>query len=129
MLEAISGMNHIYIRCAQTMWSEDVYRMKKFHTYYIHVMLQYMEDILEVTEQSPKSYNQVIIGPLFLNMFMSLLNDKCQRTGNISQKHEMSLTNILAAEVFNVWGIDLMGLFLPSFGNLYILVDVDYVSK
>ena len=88
-----------------------------------------MEDILEVIEQLPKFYNQVITGPLFLNMFMSLSNDKCQRTGNISQKHEMQLTSILAVELFNVWGIDLMGLFLPSFGNLYIPVDVDYVSK
>ena len=102
MSEAISGMSHTYTRCAQTIWLEDVYLMKKFHTYYIHVMLQYMEDILEVTEQSPKSYNQVITDPLFLNMFMSLLNDKCQRTGNISQKHEMPLTNILTVELFNV---------------------------
>ena len=27
------------------------------------------------------------------------------------------------------WGIDFMGLFTPSFGNLYILVAIDYVSK
>ena len=62
-------------------------------------------------------------------MFMSLLNDKCQRTRNISQKHEMSLTNILAVELFNVWGINFMGLFPPYFGNLYILVSIEYVSK
>ena len=55
--------------------------------------------------------------------------DMCQRTGNITQKHEMPLTNILEVEIFDVWGIDFMGLFPPSFGNLYILVVVDYVSK
>ncbi|KAH9770111.1 hypothetical protein KPL71_012262 [Citrus sinensis] len=55
--------------------------------------------------------------------------DRCQRTGNITKRHEMPLTNILEVEVFYVWGIDFMGPFPPSFGNLYILVAVDYVSK
>ena len=32
-------------------------------------------------------------------------------------------------EIFNIWGIDFMGSFLPSNGNLYIFVEVDYVSK
>ncbi|XP_010490378.1 PREDICTED: uncharacterized protein LOC104768149 [Camelina sativa] len=36
---------------------------------------------------------------------------------------------ILEIEVFDCWGIDFMGLFPPSYGNLYILVAVDYVSK
>ena len=31
--------------------------------------------------------------------------------------------------IFYVWGIDFMGPFPPSFGNLYILLPVDYVSK
>ncbi|KAH9727219.1 hypothetical protein KPL70_008579 [Citrus sinensis] len=55
--------------------------------------------------------------------------DRCQRTGNITRRHEMPLTNILEVEVFYIWGIDFMGHFSPSFGNLYILVAVDYVSK
>ncbi|KAL5551667.1 hypothetical protein UlMin_001843 [Ulmus minor] len=41
----------------------------------------------------------------------------------------MPLNNILEIELFDVWGIDFMGPFPPSFGNLYILVAVDYVSK
>ena len=32
-------------------------------------------------------------------------------------------------QIFDVWGIDFMGPFPPSFGNLYILLIVDYVSK
>ena len=32
-------------------------------------------------------------------------------------------------QIFYVWGIDFMGHFLLSFGNLYILLIVDYVSK
>ncbi|CAN6472321.1 unnamed protein product [Victoria cruziana] len=41
----------------------------------------------------------------------------------------MPLTPILVVDVFDVWGIDFMGPFSPSFGFLYILVAVDYVSK
>ncbi|KAL4376234.1 hypothetical protein GQ457_02G040140 [Hibiscus cannabinus] len=55
--------------------------------------------------------------------------DRCQRTGNISKRNEMPLQNILEVELFDVWGIDFMGPFPSSFGNLYILLVVDYVSK
>ena len=41
----------------------------------------------------------------------------------------MPLNNILEVELFDVWGIDFMGPFPPSYGNQYILVAVDYVSK
>ncbi|XP_075497927.1 uncharacterized protein LOC142535526 [Primulina tabacum] len=55
--------------------------------------------------------------------------DKCQRVGNISRRHELPLTNILEVELFDVWGIDFMGPFPSSFGQSYILLVVDYVSK
>jgi hypothetical protein len=41
----------------------------------------------------------------------------------------MPLMNILVSEIFYVCGIDFMGLFPSSFGNLHILLVVDYVSK
>jgi hypothetical protein len=41
----------------------------------------------------------------------------------------MPLNPILIVEIFDVWGIDFMGPFPPSFGYEYILVGVDYVSK
>jgi hypothetical protein len=41
----------------------------------------------------------------------------------------MPLNPILIVEIFDVWGIDFMGPFPNSFGHLYILVAVDYVSK
>ena len=41
----------------------------------------------------------------------------------------MPLNPILVVDVFDVWGIDFMGPFPTSFGYLYILVGVDYVSK
>ena len=55
--------------------------------------------------------------------------DKCQRLGKISRRHMMPLNPILVVDLFNVWGIDFMGSFLVSFGYIYILVGVDYVSK
>ena len=49
--------------------------------------------------------------------------------GNINTRNEMPLQGILVVQIFNVWGIDFIRPFPPSFGNLYILLTVDYVSK
>nr|GEX58524.1 hypothetical protein [Tanacetum cinerariifolium] len=53
----------------------------------------------------------------------------CQRQGKTSQRDEMPQNSIQVCEIFNVWGIDFMGLFSSSRGNKYILVAVDYLSK
>ena len=50
-------------------------------------------------------------------------------TGSLSSRNQMPLTPILVCEIFDIWGIDFMGPFPSSFGNLYILLAVDYVSK
>nr|GEZ65458.1 reverse transcriptase domain-containing protein [Tanacetum cinerariifolium] len=55
--------------------------------------------------------------------------DVCQRQGHISQKDEMPQNSIQVYEIFDVWGIDVMGPFPSSRGNKYILVAVDYLSK
>ncbi|CAN6581013.1 unnamed protein product [Malus baccata var. baccata] len=55
--------------------------------------------------------------------------DRCQRTGNIGPKQQMPQTPIFSVEIFDVWGIDFIGPFPPSFGFTYILLAVDYVSK
>ena len=55
--------------------------------------------------------------------------DRCQRMSNINKRNEMPLQGILVVQIFDVWGIDFMGPFPPSFGNLYILLVMDYVSK
>ena len=49
--------------------------------------------------------------------------------GNISKRHEMPLQGILMVQLFDVWGIDFMVPFPASFGNIYILLPVNYVSK
>jgi hypothetical protein len=53
----------------------------------------------------------------------------CQRHGNINTRDAMPLTNNHQIELFDVWGIDYMGLFPKSRNCEYILVAVDYVSK
>ena len=39
------------------------------------------------------------------------------------------MNTILEVELFDLWGMDFMGPFPPSFNNLYFLLVVDYVSK
>ena len=60
---------------------------------------------------------------------MGELCDGCQKIGNINSINEMPLRGIMVVQIFYLWGIDFMGPFQPSFGNMYILVAVDYVSK
>nr|GEZ69496.1 reverse transcriptase domain-containing protein [Tanacetum cinerariifolium] len=55
--------------------------------------------------------------------------DACQRQGKISQHDEMPQNSIKVCEIFDVWGIDFMGVFPSSRGNKYILMAVDYLSK
>ena len=57
------------------------------------------------------------------------LCDRCQKIENISSRNEMPLKGIMVVQILDVWGIDFMGPFPQSFGNLYILLAVDYVSK
>ncbi|GJS75756.1 reverse transcriptase domain-containing protein [Tanacetum coccineum] len=54
---------------------------------------------------------------------------RCQQVGGISRRDQMPMNPILVVEIFDVWGIDFMGPFPTSYGNVYILVAVDYVSK
>nr|GEZ27139.1 reverse transcriptase domain-containing protein [Tanacetum cinerariifolium] len=55
--------------------------------------------------------------------------DAYQRQGKISERDEMPQNAIQVYEIFDIWGIDFMGLFPSSRGNKYILVAVDYLSK
>nr|GEV24303.1 reverse transcriptase domain-containing protein [Tanacetum cinerariifolium] len=55
--------------------------------------------------------------------------DAYQRQGKTSQRDKMSQNSIQVYEIFDVWGINFMGLFSSSRGNKSILVAVDYLSK
>lgn len=54
--------------------------------------------------------------------------DACQIQGN-NKRNELLQNFIQEVKVFDVWGIDFMGLFPSSYANKYSLVTVDYVSK
>ena len=41
----------------------------------------------------------------------------------------MTQNPVLICKIFDVWGIDFMGPFPTSFGFMYILLAIDYVSK
>ncbi|XP_024033544.1 uncharacterized protein LOC112095670 [Citrus clementina] len=49
--------------------------------------------------------------------------------GSISKRNMMPLNPILVIEIFDCWGIDFMSPFPSSFGFVYTLVAIDYVSK
>ncbi|GJU41916.1 reverse transcriptase domain-containing protein [Tanacetum coccineum] len=50
--------------------------------------------------------------------------DICQRQGKISQRDEMPQNSIQVCEIFDIWGIDFMGLFpSSSWEQIYILVE------
>lgn len=55
--------------------------------------------------------------------------DQCQCMGSISRKHKMPLNNILELDIFDVLEKNFMGPIPYSYGNAYILVAADYVSK
>ena len=90
-----------------------------------------MEDILQEIKQPTKILQSGFYLPtIFKDCFEWVkLCDQCQRMGNISKRHEMPLQGILVVQLFDVWGMDFMRPFPVSFGNIYILLAVDYVSK
>ena len=51
------------------------------------------------------------------------------KLGALTYRHMMSFNPVLVIEIFDYWGIDFMSTFPSSFGYLYILIVVDYVSK
>ena len=55
--------------------------------------------------------------------------DRCQRLGKLTRRNQMPMNPILIVDLFDVWGIEFMRPFPMSFGNSYILVGVNYVSK
>lgn len=53
----------------------------------------------------------------------------CQWGGNLSCRDEMPQNWDQVCEVFDVWGIDFMGLFPSLHGHKFILVAVNYLSR
>ncbi|KAL4318173.1 hypothetical protein GQ457_18G014840 [Hibiscus cannabinus] len=106
-----------------------IFAFDKFRSYLIGTK-HHMEDTLAGTEQQQKYYNLDYTGPLYTEMpNFSASNVTDAKGQGIFQEEMRCLYNILEVELFDVWGIDFLGPFPSSFGNLYILLAVDYVSK
>ncbi|GJW52431.1 reverse transcriptase domain-containing protein [Tanacetum coccineum] len=88
-------------------------------------------DITVLTTQQEKVFDAGFFWPTIYKDAHELVKncDSCQRQGKISQRDEMPQNSIQVCEIFNIWGIDFMGLFPSSRGNKYIFVAVDYLSK
>ncbi|KAL6325119.1 hypothetical protein AAG906_022686 [Vitis piasezkii] len=101
----------------------------------------FLEESLMLLENTPwyaHIANYLVTGEVPSFSWLSLFKDahtmcrscdRCQRLGKLTQRNQMPMNPILIVDLFDVWGIDFMGPFLMSFGNSYILVGVDYVSK
>ena len=55
--------------------------------------------------------------------------DGCKKQGGILKLQELTMNPILVIELFDVWGLEIMGPFVISYRMKYILVVVDYLSK
>ncbi|GJV97323.1 reverse transcriptase domain-containing protein [Tanacetum coccineum] len=92
-------------------------------------------DTMEPTLPPRRFLMPVSIGPPFIRMptnlskLVMLVKNKAKSQVKISHRDEMPQNAIQVCEIFDVWGIDIMGPFPSSRGNKYILVAVDYLSK
>ncbi|CAN6685184.1 unnamed protein product [Malus baccata var. baccata] len=118
-----------------------VFALEKFRSYLIgakvlvysdHSALKYL---LSKKEAIPRLIRWVLLLQEFDLEILdkkgleNVVADHLSRLVNASTNEANSLPLILVIELFDVWGIDFMGPFPSSHGNLYILVVVDYVSK
>ena len=95
------------------------------------VILKLVEAIFLQGKPLQRFCNVVFIGLICLKTLIIFANlvSLVKKLGGITRRNMMPLNPILVVEIFYYWGIDFMGLFPHSFGYLYILVAVDYVSK
>lgn len=80
------------------------------------------------------TYKVLLLGFIWTTLFKDALSfvkgyNQCKKMRTISRHHKIPLNNILELQIFDVQGIGFMGLFPPSYGNLYILIVVDYLPK
>ena len=68
---------------------------------FIIAMIENQKGIFELQELQPRYYNQVYWPTLFKDAYRYVSScNQCQRTGNISRKHEMPMNYILVCDIF-----------------------------
>ncbi|XP_024010373.1 uncharacterized protein LOC112085393, partial [Eutrema salsugineum] len=114
-----------YLACGVEPPELDAYKRKKF---FRDVQRYYWDEPYLYVLNKDQLYRRCLAEEEMQPLVVSTC-DACQRHGNISKRSEMPQNPILEVEIFDCWGIDFMGPFISSYGNQYILVAVDYVSK
>ncbi|CAN6695197.1 unnamed protein product [Malus baccata var. baccata] len=84
------------------------------------------EESLPIAETFPDEQLLSIKLLSYICMWWALWHTKNSHQGARDQKPQVSFLNV---EIFDVWGIDFMSPFPSSYGFMYILLAVDYVSK
>ncbi|XP_024014049.1 uncharacterized protein LOC112088124 [Eutrema salsugineum] len=111
-------------------FTEEALQSQKFQRCCFIVMDLNMLDTLRPLKQCLRFFKQAFGGLQCFATHMPLSRSvMLVRGGKISKRHETPQNFIFEVEVFDCWGIDFMGPFPSSYGNKYILVAVDYVSK
>ncbi|KAA3469712.1 protein NYNRIN-like [Gossypium australe] len=95
--------------------------MTRFRVFYTTVIQHHMEDTSGECELLQMFSNLAFIGQTCLQMHMNFakLTVVVNELGTYQR----------VVELFDVWGINFIGPFPPSWGKIYILVVVDYDSK
>jgi hypothetical protein len=83
-----------------------------------------------IKKQLQKSYKVDFLATMFKDTHAFYKTcENCKKMGSLLKHHMMPLNPILVTKIFYCWGMDFMGPFSLSFGLLYILVVINYVSK
>ena len=124
------GRNCIFLSTILTKLLGDAFPMKRLRVFYSSVTNLHAVDTLDPQDGWKGAAKWVLLAH-FVQRCLWILQDvpKMQMVGRIWKRDVMPFNPILKIELFDVWGIDFMGPFPNSFGNQYILVAMDYVSK
>ena len=109
---------------------DNVSQKVKFRIFFHSAMNKLVEDISALRKQRLKFYNVVSIGQLYFKTltFFVFHVISVNEWGVFQKEYDATKSNFSDRD-FDVWGIDFIGPFFPSFGHQYILVAVDYVLK
>ena len=97
----------------------------------INVMHHHIDDTLQKTKQPRKFFNQVFTSLPYSETVLNGLNIMIdvREWAILTEGMKCLYKGSWWCRFFYVWGIDFIGPFPPSFGNQYILLAMDYVSK
>ena len=99
--------------------------------YLVFIIHLHVVDILDQKEQLGKCWILVFIGPHYFMMltFIVRIMGNAKEWATCLEKKKCLNNHCCFCEIFDVWDIDFMGPFPPSFGFTYNLLSMNYMSK